>query len=103
MGALVQFKLVGLKLSAVKSFESRWLATVASGDGALPEYVQCRGQRLVVLQRKRCRASVPPSFGSSRSPAIISRLSSHVSPPERMADRAGRIVRAYGEAKRLSV
>ena len=47
MGALVQLELVGLKLSAVNSFESRWLPTVASGDGALSEYVQYEANGLL--------------------------------------------------------
>ena len=87
--------LVGLEAQAAR------LPIIASDGGALSEYVQHEVNGLLFSSGSAAalRAAL---LRIVEEPAMISRLSSHVPPPERMADHAGRIVCAYGEAKRLS-
>jgi glycosyltransferase involved in cell wall biosynthesis len=87
--------LVGLEAQAAG------LPIIASDSGALPEYVDHEVNGLLFSSGSvaALRAAL---LRIVEEPAMISRLSRHVPPPERMADHAGRIVCAYGEAKRLS-
>jgi glycosyltransferase involved in cell wall biosynthesis len=88
--------LVGLEAQAAG------LPIIASDSGALHEYVHHEVNGLLFSSGSAAalRAAL---LRIVEEPAMISRLSSHVPPPERMADHVGRIVRAYGEAKRRSV